>query len=491
MAGTCTWTGVVADPQFSVAPSPWEVGAATFPLLTQDPTAAVGPGMLDPGLVRTVKSNFMPGHMTCDEYEGPISQSVMLPRLSRAEPLVALVNVGYTFQQQMPPLDGAIGIGPLWDEHVWNLPGGSGPGVGGWQKLRQCLGAAQYAPESGSGAGATLPVGLSFTYDQCQAPPTYEVDYDHFEIVPANAHECPDPGTALNGDAEANYGWTFTSSGTGASAGYMAGAGNNSTQGIALAIGTACGSYGSASVPVSVPMRDTTGSPMLSVWHARPVAAGATTLQIDDNVVSLSGFSLPGGVDHWCLPASLQGGVFTLTAALASGASCIAGTSIFDDVTVTNDPGCGTDPYVTNAGFESALSRLMNVSTSDGTVSVVAPQNNHYLELALTKTCGYANYRTDVVTPPFTAGVTGPAVRFTYQFTGGSATYFTVASSATMPTQQGWHSMTACLDKSRAAGRAQPLVIALQNVANTCGTALTNVTADIDDLQIVADPSCK
>src|SRR5207253_988986 len=112
-----------------------------------------------------------------------------------------------------------------------------------------------------------------------------------------------------------------------------------------------------------------------------------------------------------------------------------------------------------------------------------------YLELAVSKTCGSASIATDVMTPTFQPGVTGPAVRFRYQLTQPASTSFSVSNKSLVAAST-WQTTIACLDKTRAAGRAQQFVTQLYNFAGTCNTAIA-ATADLDDVEIIADPSCK
>src|SRR5689334_5765975 len=76
-ADGCTWTGVIVDPGFNQTPSPWM--ASTMAML--DPAAAQSSAMKDPGLVALTTADF-----NC-QVNGIVSQTLTMPRRSRAEPL--------------------------------------------------------------------------------------------------------------------------------------------------------------------------------------------------------------------------------------------------------------------------------------------------------------------------------------------------------------------------------------------------------------------
>ncbi|HTR56022.1 MAG TPA: hypothetical protein VMJ10_35340 [Kofleriaceae bacterium] len=479
----CQWTGVIADPGFDLTPAGWTTGSATM----IEPTFAVTQGMIDPGIAETEA-------MPCMGLVAGVSQSIVMPRLSRAEPLVA--EVSYAGNGPLGfPTPVAIEIASLWYPTALSVFDAS------FQTTRVCLGEAQYAPESSSGSGATATTAMLANCSSGLG--NFDGEYDHYDIVLPNAGECPVPGTVTNGDAEGSDGWSFSTSYNngstdGTSAGYAAGVGDSGSRAVHLHLAERCDDA-DATVPMSVPLRDGTGSPSLSVWHQKPTSAG--TLGISVGGLPLLLTAPADSIDHYCLPTGLHGGVSSLQAAFyTNGTSCGSATTAdayVDSVTVANDPKCGSDPGIADPSFESGYSMIGSTSTTSDTVAIVTGDGNAYegsgyLRLSIDGNCNYANYTTTAIVPASPPG-TGPAVSFHYQFPAGGTANASITASSVKPLTLGrtstWQPAIACLDPTAPVGWPAQFYIELDTTAGTCTTGTTTI-ANIDALQVTTDPAC-
>ncbi len=326
--GACAWMGVVDDPGFTTNTAWTPVGPAAID--TTDP------GHLDPGVGNVVDAS-------CANFGG-FQQQVTMPRFSVAEPLVASV----TYQQPMQS-------GPFTSEASAGFQlGGSwhddAPPSTAYVTQRTCLGAAQYAPESTTGVGVPLAFETFISEQVCQSSASIQID--HAEITTADTGECPAFGTALDGDAESGGGWTFTSGANGSFAEIVAGAGNNGTHGVELFTADNCDLTTAATVlsPAAV------ASPVFSFWHSNAPAGLSAT--IDGKSLAITTGNSPT-VDTYCLPPYLIGGTYTFRSTNEVelvGVACQSTqnvTVVLDDLTLSSDPACGSDPAIADPGFES------------------------------------------------------------------------------------------------------------------------------------------
>lgn len=466
-ADGCVWAGVVNDPGFNMTPDQWMTSGQ----------ASIHPGQL-------VLSTSDP---SCGSF-GTALQSVTMPRASRAEPLVfaTTFNTGgaFEFTDVRPAIvTGSAEIYPT---------------------SRVCLGAAHYAPESSVGLGAEVPFALTGQGSRC-AGSLSDLDIYRFDIVPATADDdCPEPGQVLNGDAEGDGGWTFYTDGSGASASYAPGVGANGSTGIRLSTTLDC-ETATATVPVSVPLPDATGSPALSVFHSGQLTASLGQVFASDGVrgfetppVPLSGSGAPT-IDRYCVPAPQRGTVVPFTAtiyhAVPPPCTSVANLEgIVDDVTVANDPACGTSALVSDPGFESGLMPLGRRELHGSSVAVVADSQahsgQHDLAITVRDACATGTFET-LVSAPLVHPGEGAAVSFYYRLSPGTSTLRVSGAPSFTPTRDGeWHQAFACIE-SRVPGRAEPFRVALETSrqATTCAP-IPAETVRIDDLAVVSTPMC-
>ncbi len=473
----CAWTGVVDDPGFDHSPDAWLVGGPA----TLQPTAAQILGMVDVGLAELDITD-----PRCSQ-SGQVSQTIMMPRRSRAEPLVVLASSAATNDQF--DWTAAVGIGVGW----FGQPFGTNRVE--FQTVRVCLGAANYAPESSTGPGIQVPF-VVFPPVQpttgISCSPSDSVSIDHIEIAPATPTDaCPDPGQVPNGDAEGTGGWTLSAYPP-AQAAIMPGIGANGTNGVQLS--APCGTQAEATVPVSIPVADATGSPALTFFHSGATSADAG-VALEQLSLALSGDGLPT-IDRYCIPAPLRGSVVTFDVLLGGGNACtgVVNQAVIDDVAVANDPACGIDPYVADPGFESGLGSVPGTSAAPVVADPAAHGGTRDLQLTAMGPCAGASYQALVATPPVSPGE-GAAVSFYYKSSGGYQLLFsTYSDTSTMPTTSltfdgQWHQAFVCIDP-RHPGRTQTLTFSLVVEPTSEGCIDGGGTAVLDDLAAVSTPMC-
>jgi hypothetical protein len=483
--GGCMWTGVVTDPGFMTTTA-WTLGSG----MSISPDYYDGSDMVDPGmaLAQTSGQMGMPGTQTLS---AEVSQSFVMPRLSRAEALAIELSARVTLNPIGVQASTELDVGARWSSNAFEMLGANPIEQSTFVRSQACLGEAQYAPETSSGSGEPQSLDLSALVTGNLPPTGFEIDFDHLEIVEPGANACPVPGTVTNGSAEGSDGWTFGAYGydgaDGVSAGYAAGVGVQGSRGVQLRLAERC-DEAVATVPMSIAMPSGSAAVALSVYHKH---SGATeTLALSGESLVLSSDS--GGVlDTYCVPAALQGSIAQLTAELVDASECgsaLVETADLDDVVLATDPGCMIVDGVVDPSFESGY-LLMNVSRDAGdTVAAIddgsAPDGTHYLRLAIAATCDTAEWDAQVVTPAQAPGV-GTALTFQYNAPSGKL----YAKGSLVPTQgSGWQPSKVCLD-AIAPGQTQSISFYVTDSPTLCGAAEA-VSAGIDTLALVADPTC-
>ncbi|RLB37732.1 MAG: hypothetical protein DRH30_12705 [Deltaproteobacteria bacterium] len=286
---------------------------------------------------------------------GAVSQTVEMPPLDLAEPLVIEVRYRAT------GVDGvAVGYGrafrELPDEVLFP----------GWQTHRICLG------EAGYGGSVKFQVAASGKLPDCFSAPTGQIDVDRFAIVVAEPGECPAPGEVRNGSAEPGVeGWDFVVEfgGEGASSGgVVAGVGNDGSGGARIYKPAGGTNLAAMRTKVSVPRFDTLPSPALrfSVRGVGPkrFLAGLGTfpgLRIQTRTLDSLFVDGASSVHTYCLPPRTFGNVLELYFAMQPSPSADEAELVVDDVEVISEPSCGESLDILDPGFDSAPNRWPGV----------------------------------------------------------------------------------------------------------------------------------
>ncbi len=418
-----------------------------------------------------------------------------MPRLSRAEPLVielrdAIVNPA---PFELTTTASGLDVGAGWDENAVGL-------TTSFATSRVCLGAGQYAPETSSGSGTLSGLDLITTVmvQSMPGPPmtgSSAFDDDHVEIVEAGSDECPAPGAVINGDGSGSDGWTFHAypyaTNDGASGGFTPTGGADGSPGVELSLVQSCDEV-TASVAASVALLGASGT-ALSLYHHK--TGGTLSISFGNQTLVLGG-ETTGTIDHYCVPAPMQGVVTSLFADFYTDGTCgsaAADKTYLDSVEVAAAPECALGSGIVDPGFEAEaaagyqLTNIYRTASGDSVATVddgSAPEGMRYLKLSTAETCDDVGWSAFVVTPPAQAGA-GPALTFSYK---ASAAGFTAGSKALAKT--GWTSAMICLDATVKPGRGQLVTFDLyDNSSETCSGASTLV-AGIDALAVTTDPSC-
>ena len=470
----CAWSGVVTSPAFDG--DGWTLGAPFVLEPTYNSPTLTDPGAATADLATACQTRARFG----------VSQTVTMPRAERSEALVAEVAVSTSQPLFDRPLNGGVQMGRSFYDGV--LQPSFGPSM-----FRRCLGAGSYAPPASTGLGAPEPIGVAFEPTFCDGSTGSKALVDHVGIQPASAGECPRVGEVLNGDAASDGGWTFRASTADDRAGFAPGVGEQGSRGVELAIAQRCNSA-TATVPLSVPLVGPGGAYALSVYHS---GTPGLRIRLDGSQLPLSGGGQPA-IDRYCVPAPEHGLVGTLMAALSGGnglcADFVFERGVIDSVSLAPEPACGTNPAVTDGGFESGLSLMGTYEYGASTARVVVDPAAHggtrVLQLGVDQVCDDGYYSTSVVAPAAVPGQ-GPAVKFWYRVGAGSARFGSIGTFTPVRDNQ-WHQGLACLDPARPE-RAQGVYWELYQSGNgmqSCSVALAHESAVVDDLEVTTDPLC-
>lgn len=487
VSGACEWSGVIADPGFQAA-SQWTTQAD----VTVDVNQNIA-GMVDPGVVR------FKGVGLCSIERA--TQSVEMPKFSRAEPLVAVTTYRFVSGGGFDFIGAAIGVGPTWHDDT-------APSFSSFVTARFCLGASQYAPESTKGKGAVLDLVVMPVRapQSCNpADPNTAFEIDHVEILPANPNECPAPGTASNGDVEGAGGWAFAVSVANpqnpdtSTAQIEAGVGEASTHGARLFMNHRCDGV-SLTNRISIPDAGTLASPAISIFNRTSSTAQAIWSLGGVPLPAISGSGQPATIKV-CAPAFMRGGAYGLAANIEDSGACADAPnfeSVFDNFKLVNEPSCGTDTTITDPGFESSLLLLGATATQGKSLSraindpVNAHTGNGVLQLSVSFPCDGPAWQANVVTPASTGGA-GPALTFFYKATPAADYTFAVTTSGgsfTPTLDNTYHQGKICLNP-KLVGRNAAVRFVMSGGGGTCATPNpTTEGAFVDDLQVTTDPTC-
>lgn len=171
-----------------------------------------------------------------------------------------------------------------------------------------------------------------------------------------------------------------------------------------------------------------------------------------------------------------------------------------DDLAFVNEPACGSDPFVVDGGFESAVTGavvtpwVLTVSPGRGKLQILntntlAQSGNGVLELSLRQECSRASAAT-WITVPEADGTNGPALQFAYRTSTNPATTFTtnlgtgvLAEGANFVTQ------VVCLDPDLA-GRMHRIEFSMDTGFGLCANTFANEFAWVDDIQAFTTSAC-
>jgi len=380
-----------------------------------------------------------------------MSQTLTMPPLAAAEPLVAVINqqvttigFGYYFEWYAPSAMLFIG------SQQSRLPVEN---VNRWESHRVCLGESAFDGEVSLGiepANVIKPIPFGGAYGA--------LEIDRVQLEPATQGECPVAGEVRSGDFESLDGWNAATL-DGGFAGLREGMGVGGSRAGYLEA-TNCYQTVSLSTDLSIP-RSETGKAIRLVWQASANNQAFVGLGTADYSVRL--FEAPGRKTHpitalngeqstpeiatICIPPYMLGTVATFEIALRrNGVACTTGTRYLavDDVEIIDAPGCPATGLMVDPSFEVAQNvvepgwaPLVDVGRGSQVVTVPdAADGSRVLRMTATSAnegClamgAQATFRYPDVGPG-----ERPAFRFAYRFSGITDT---VSKDSTLRLVQG------------------------------------------------------
>ncbi|MDH3655136.1 MAG: hypothetical protein OEN21_12765 [Myxococcales bacterium] len=345
-AGTpCEWTGTPESPGFS-DPDAWPGrtnGAAIEPLSEVGPTGI--------GIASFRES------VVCNA--GAVSQVVEMPDYDLADPFVVVMTYRTTGIDILGSGAGGVAVG-------YNRAFAHAPSTNGaWWEARFCLGEAAYNGE------VKFQVAAAERNAGCSPGDGATIEVDRFEVLVADAGECPAPGFVLNGDANVDGGgWFFGEPlfSPGFAEGRLQdGVGEGGSSGAVLYKEAGSGKRVTLGTRLSVPEASALPSPTLSFWWSAPAdqqflaeignftrAGLAVANQLDQLIAD--------GEPHrytYCLPPWTQGNTIDLffRQLVPNGFDRFfeeESTFVVDSVELGSDDACGTSTDLLDPSFDSS-----------------------------------------------------------------------------------------------------------------------------------------
>ena len=413
----CTFTGLILDPGFRGLEDPntgdpfWfdegGKGADVDVLAPGDRDRGEGALDIDESVIRNA---------------GTLTQIVEMPSYDLAEPL--LVEVHYKAEC----VDGlAVGFNRSWKR----LP----PTGSSWTPETFCLGEGGYG-EAPNGGPVHVRLSASELLADCEdelSKPVLRID--QFTIRPADAVECPEPGTVLNGAADVGSSeWRKLVDGD-VEAGLVAGVGREGGSGSGARLYREAGATGRATIStqISVPLPASVTSPALAFWWRGTtgklfeVEMGTLVSLEDrgrqvDTLIGTVNTEVPGDVGEnyvYCLPPWTHGSVLDLSFSLPEDVTAEPVELVVDAVTIIPDEeDCGSDEGLLDPGFDSAPNRWFGASLGSNSELVLVQEQggragagDGVLELAYWTSDAETAMETYVLVPEPKGGE-GPAVTF-------------------------------------------------------------------------------
>lgn len=496
----CEFVGGPADPGFQ-DPAAWSVTGNGIQVVSG------APGIEQPG--ELVIDRFG----TCEFSFA--TQTVTMPPYNRADPLK--VTIGYhvndPFNFNQPPFFGPelagrlaiqVTVGGQFHEFelLKNQP----------KKHSFCIG------EAGFDGPVEIKLGTVTPAPNCVEPPVASpatIRLDELKIEVAEPGECPAQPGVLNGNFQLATGWFFpaTQSGEGQ---LIADIGENGSFAARLTQPNKCSqvtAQGTISIPTALE------HPALDVyWNG----TSNTRLAVRLGGRGIGTLNANGEIKHsrLCLPKWAVGNVSSLEffAQRASDNGCgtaLNRTFILDNMTVVDEPNCGTLADIVDPGFEfitDAEGPMPGWSLTNDYVNDVESGRAFIVNQAAQANSGAGVLRTSALNPcglndvdgpgaeiafvaPAPAGTAGPAVKFMAKAANNPNTetraLFTPdnGNRVTIPETNAFVPQTLCVPPGMA-GRL--VTVRLQTVAlgGGCGTNFSEEFGFFDDVEVTTDAAC-
>jgi hypothetical protein len=483
--GACTFAGAPADPGF-MDPTKW------MPVGTGPMVDAAAPGSVQPGelvLDHTALCNF-----------SSMKQTFTMPPFDRADPLKVTITTTVddpTFNLNAVPLQ--IAVGGQFVETT---------AVRGLYKTQSfCLGPAAFGGPIDISIGSPQ---LGFCAPNAQG----SARVDELKIELAEPGECPRKSGVVNGSFQLSTGWNFTTSQS-ATGQILNNIGENNSFAAQLQQPNRCSEI-TANGTILVPSEKEIGHPALDIyWNG---SSGARL------IASIGGkpfgtLNANGQVKHsrLCLPKWSMGNINTISflAQRVSNNNCTAlGRSfILDNLTVVDEPACGTPQDITDPSFERIANMngpmpgwgLINAYVNDveGGRAVVVNQSSNaksgvgVLQAINTNECisvGEAGAELAVIVPP-ASGSQGPAIKFAAKADAANVESETrailqaVGAFTTVTENNAYANYALCIPPALAGKLVSFRLSTGRTGGGSCGVNYGEV-GFFDDIPVGTDPTC-
>ena len=403
--GTCTFAGGPADPGFQ-DPTKWSVvGTAGVMVI---PAA---PGKVQPGELSIDRAGLC-------QFAGA-KQTFTMPPFDRADSLkVSITHTVVDPNFDFPfGLAVQVGIGGQWVEFV--------PQRGAYKTSSFCLGPAAF------GGAVDFRIGVVNT-TSCTPASAGSVRIDELKLEIAAPGECPKQAGVVNGDFQLATGWLFPNQQSGAGQ-TLPNIGENGSFAAQLTQPNRCSEV-TALGTISIPPEAKVAHPALDVyWNG----TSNTRLAVQLNGKNIGTLNANGQIKHSrvCIPKWATGNVtsFGLFAQRVSNNNCAAAlnrTFILDNMTIVDEPACGTLSDLTDPSFEriaNAAGPMPGWGQINGIVNDIEGSRTFVLNSAGNASSGVGVLRTSNSNPcvgvgegggdfaaivPPAQGAAGPAIKF-------------------------------------------------------------------------------
>lgn len=469
----CTWSGVVADPDFldESSVSPW---TATEDGVRLDPQASGSEGLFGEGVAA------LPRGFACNG--DTLEQKLMMPDYEHAEPLVATITYRAETGQGV-----AVGFGDSW-RYLPRTVGGE------WRNERICLGEAAFGGE------VSLRVGLGDLDNLCypERLSGEDIELDVLDIRPATLDECPEPGSALNGALDPGLrGWLFSPEDEDANASFLA-----DGYGVELQRSETGTTRVWAATKLSVPLvKAGQGAPALVLrWegtlrHLLHAEIGTFVPgRSDGTLEDLIGLGADQ-VTRYCLPPHTYGSVVDLGFELLTAGPPGRQRFLIDEVSLVADPDCSTETTVPR--FESAPTNVTGTShfgvfQSSAAVSDpdLARSGDGVLEFSHEDLAAFWSFQIRLLVPStpspaldFWSNV--PPAALPAKWTLGQG-----RSESVLPTGMGWTKNRVCLPPSWSGRWLSMRIVVGDPVATSEGIGERRDYYYFDDFELLDTEAC-
>jgi hypothetical protein len=338
---------------------------------------------------------------------------------------------------------------------------------------------------------------------------------DQVAIVPATNGECPDDGTAVNGEFDAQSDWSFNPIGNATGVIQATGGEANGTSARIAATDTC----GRAAMTGAIALADHVAHPKQAIELFLSGNSGERlNISLGDKQIGALTATPAGKKVRVCVPSWAHGThspiTFSFNSTTSGSCNAVARGFNIDSVTVVDEASCD-DVDVSDPGFErianatgpatgwGLFNDVSNQVQGQATVSNLAGDahtGSGSLKLASSNECTNDPHGDATFIIPAAAGAAGPAVKVFSKSGVNNVTSSTtvavslgnkVVATKDLPETGAYVQSVLCLPKELA-GRRVELSLKLRDTdgSQSCVNSIPQETAFFDDVEITTDASC-